>query len=69
MRLASNSADYLVNLSLVFTDLDERERAIACLLRALGVNAEHPDAHLAMAQNLLAQGDMAPGWIEDQWRT
>jgi len=68
VRLAPNSADYLVNLSLVFTDLDERERAIACLLRALGVNAEHADAHLAMAQNLLAQGDMASGWIEYEWR-
>lgn len=68
VRLAPNSADYLVNLSLVFTDLDERERAIACLLRALGVNAEHADAHLAMAQNLLALGDMASGWIEYEWR-
>jgi hypothetical protein len=68
VRLAPNSADYLVNLSLVFTDLDQRERAIACLLRALGVNAEHADAHLAMAQNLLAQGDMASGWIEYEWR-
>jgi Tfp pilus assembly protein PilF len=68
MRLAPNNADYLVNLSMVFTDLDERERAIACLLRALGVNAEHADAHLAMAQNLLAQGDMASGWIEYEWR-
>ena len=67
--LAPDNPDYLVNLSFVFTDLDERERAIACLLRALGVNAEHPDAHLAMAQNLLAQGNMAPGWIEYEWRT
>lgn len=68
VRLAPNNADYLVNLSLVFTDLDERERAVACLLRALGVNAEHADAHLAMAQNLLAQGDLAAGWIEYEWR-
>jgi hypothetical protein len=52
----------------VFTGLDERERAIACLLRARGVNAEHRGAHLAMAQNLLAQGDMASGWIEYEWR-
>ena len=68
IRLAPNSADYLVNLSLVFTDLDERDRAGACLLRALGVNAEHADAHLALAQNLLAQGEFAPGWLEYEWR-
>ena len=68
VRLAPNNPDYLVNLSLVFTDLDERDRAMACLLRALGLNAEHADAHLALAQNLLAQGEYAPGWLEYQWR-
>ena len=68
VRLAPNNSDYLVNLSLVFTDLDERDRAIACLLRALGVNAEHADAHLALAQNLLAQGEFEPGWLEYEWR-
>ena len=68
IRLAPNSADYLVNLSLVFTDLDERDRAAASLLRALGLNAEHADAHLALAQNLLAQGEFAPGWLEYEWR-
>jgi tetratricopeptide (TPR) repeat protein len=68
VRLAPNNSDYLVNLSLVFTDLDERDRAIACLLRAIGVNAEHADAHLALAQNLLAQGEFEPGWLEYEWR-
>jgi hypothetical protein len=68
VRLAPNNSDYLVNLSLVFTDLDERDRAIACLLRAIGINAEHADAHLALAQNLLAQGEFGPGWLEYEWR-
>ena len=68
IRLAPNNSDYLVNLSLVFTDLDERDRATACLLRALGVNAEHADAHLALAQNLLALGEFEPGWLEYEWR-
>jgi Tfp pilus assembly protein PilF len=68
VRLAPNNSDYLVNLSLVFTDLDERDRAAACLLRALGVNAEHADAHLALAQNLLALGEFEPGWLEYEWR-
>jgi tetratricopeptide (TPR) repeat protein len=68
VRLAPNNSDYLVNLSLVFTDLDERDRAIACLLRAIGINPEHADAHLALAQNLLAQGEFGPGWLEYEWR-
>ena len=68
VRLAPDSADNLVNLSLVLSDLDDRERALACLLRALGLNDSHADAHLAMAQNLLAQGELDSGWIEYEWR-
>ncbi len=68
VRLAPDSADNLVSLSLVLTDLDDRERAIACLLRAVGLNDHHADAHLALAQNLLARGEMDPGWIEYEWR-
>ncbi len=68
VRLAPNNPDNLVNLSLVYTDLDDRERAIACLLRALGLNPTHADARLALAQNLLARGELEPGWIEYEWR-
>ncbi len=68
VRLAPDSPDNLVNLSLVLTDLDDRERSIACLLRAIGLNDQHADAHLALAQNLLAQGELDPGWIEYEWR-
>ena len=39
IRLDPNNADHLVNMSLVFVDVDDRERAIACLLRALGPEA------------------------------
>ncbi len=68
IRLDPNNVENLVNLSLVFTDTDDRERAIACLLRAIGVKHDHADAHLALAQNLLATGDFDPGWIEYEWR-
>ncbi len=68
VRLAPESPDNLVNLSLVFTDIDERDRSIACLLRALGLNPSHADARLALAQNLLARGEFEPGWIEYEWR-
>jgi Flp pilus assembly protein TadD len=68
VRLDPTNADNLVNLSLIFVDVDDRERAIACLLRALGQKHEHADGHLALAQNLLAMGDFAPGWLEYEWR-
>ena len=63
IRLDPQNADHLVNLSLVFTDVDDREHAIACLLRALGLKPDHADGHLALGQNLLAMGDFEPaGW-------
>ncbi len=68
IRLDSQNADHLVNLSLVFTDMDDREHAVACLLRALGLKPDHADGHLALGQNLLAMGDFEPGWKEYEWR-
>jgi Tfp pilus assembly protein PilF len=68
IRLDGNNPDHLVNLSLVFVDVDDRDRAAACLLRALGLKHDHADAHLAMAQNLLASGEFDPGWMEYEWR-
>ena len=68
VRLDPQNADHLVNLSLVFTDVDEREHALACLLRALGLKPDHAEGHLALGQNLLAMGDFEPGWKEYEWR-
>jgi hypothetical protein len=68
VRLDPNNADHLVNMSLVFVDGDDRARAVACLLRALGLKHDHADGHLALAQNLLALGDFEPGWMEYEWR-
>ena len=68
IRLDPNNAEHLVNLSLVFVDVDDRDRAMACLLRALGLKHDHADGHLAMAQNLLAMGDFDAGWREYEWR-
>ena len=68
IRLDPNNADHLVNMSLVFVDIDDRERAIACLLRALGLKHDHADGHLAMAQILLSIRDFQSGWPEYEWR-
>lgn len=68
VRLAPDNPDNLVNLSLALTDIDEREQATACLIRAIGLNDQHADAHLALAQLLLARGEFEPGWTEYEWR-
>ncbi len=68
VRLDPGNADNLVNLSLIFVDVDDRERAIACLLRALGQKHDHADGHLALAQNLLAIGEFPSGCLEYEWR-
>ncbi len=68
IRLDASNPENLVNLSLIFIDADDRDRAIACLLRALGLKHDHADGHLALAQNLLALGDFESGWREYEWR-
>ena len=68
IRLDAGNPEHLVNLSLVFVDVDDRDRAMACLLRALGLKHDHADGHLAMAQTLLAMGDFDAGWMEYEWR-
>src|ERR1700750_917121 len=68
IRLDPQNADHLVNLSLVFTDGDDRDHDVACLLRALGLRHDHADGHLALGQNLLAMGEFEPGWVEYEWR-
>jgi tetratricopeptide (TPR) repeat protein len=68
IRLDPANPERLVNLSLIFVDVDDRDRATACLLRAIGLRHDHPDGHLALAQTLLAAGDFEPGWMEYEWR-
>lgn len=68
IRLEPNDATNLVNLSLVLTDMDQHENAVACLIRALGLNPDHADGHLALAENLLALGDYGAGLKEYEWR-
>lgn len=68
VRLDAANPEHLVNLSLIFVDVDDRDRAMACLMRALGLKHDHADGHLAMAQILLAMGNFDPGWMEYEWR-
>ncbi|MBS0559540.1 MAG: tetratricopeptide repeat protein [Proteobacteria bacterium] len=62
------STDSLVTLAMVQIDLDQHEQAKISLMRAIGNHPDAPEPHLGLAQVLLAQGEMAPGWIEYEWR-
>jgi tetratricopeptide (TPR) repeat protein len=64
----STSAEFLVGLAMIQIDLDQQEQAAISLLRAIGHKHDSPEAHLALAQVLLAQGETAPGWMEYEWR-
>jgi Tetratricopeptide repeat/Glycosyltransferase family 9 (heptosyltransferase) len=66
--LNPKSAAHLVGLALALIDQDERVKAMACLLRAIGQDPKDAPAHLALGQMLLAQGEMGPGWREYEWR-
>jgi Flp pilus assembly protein TadD len=68
VKLNAGVPQFLVNLALAQIDLDQREPATACLLRAIGIAPEDASAHLALGQVLLAGGQMQPGWIEYEWR-
>ncbi len=64
----STNADFLVVLAMIQIDLDQHDQARVTLLRAIGHKPDSPEAHLALAQVLLAQGETAPGWMEYEWR-
>jgi len=68
VRLDPANPEHLVNLSLIFVDCDDRDRATTCLLRALGLKHGYADGHLALAQVLLAQAKFDAGWLEYEWR-
>ena len=68
VRMSPSNPQFLVNFALALVDIDERERALACLLTAIGHAPKDAAAHLALGQMLLAQGEMQAGWREYEWR-
>lgn len=60
--------EHLVHIGLALRDQNELEPAKACLLRAIGLQHDHADAHLGLGEVLLANGEYTPGFMEYQWR-
>lgn len=71
-RRASGIAprDYFcrLNLGLVYRDLGDEEQALACFMGVLAERPDYHDAHLGIAEILLARGEFAAGWIEYEER-
>ena len=68
VQLHPDNPQFLVNLARASIDIGDRDQAIACLVRALGVAPNDAAAHMELAQILLARGEMDAGWIEYEWR-
>src|SRR5579875_1981243 len=68
VRLAPQSARYLITLGKALIDQGNRDEAIVAFLLALAREPANAEAHLAIGQILLAQGEWRPGWLEYEWR-
>jgi Flp pilus assembly protein TadD len=68
VKLAPGNVGCLLNLGKVYMDRGEYDQALLYFYTVLGRNPEDPEAHLAIGQILLMQGDFRPGWIEYEWR-
>jgi len=56
------------NLGIALKDNGQFDQAITCFGRALEINPDYIEAHIHLAHALLTTGDLAQGWIENQWR-
>jgi tetratricopeptide (TPR) repeat protein len=68
LELRPDYPEAYVNLSNAMRDLGRPVEAAECCRRALELRPNYPTAHSNLALALLAQGDMAAGWPEYEWR-
>lgn len=68
VRLQSDHAEAWCNLGTVFLDSGRPAEAMGYAERALAARADFPEARWNMAQALLAQGDLAQGWRQYEYR-
>jgi tetratricopeptide (TPR) repeat protein len=65
---APNFTEAHTNLGVALGNLRRLDEAVACYRRALAIKPDFAEAHLYLATTLLAQGEMAAGWAEYEWR-
>jgi tetratricopeptide (TPR) repeat protein len=55
-------------LGTTLQELARLDEAVACFRRTVDLRPDYPEAHRNLAMGLLAQGDLAAGWVENEWR-
>ena len=68
VRLAPTNTACLLNLGKVHMDRGAYDQALLYFFTVLGRKPDDAEAHLAIGQILLMQGEMRPGWVEYEWR-
>lgn len=69
LRMNDETPDIWTNHALTLTDVDRFDEAKVYLIKAIGLDHENGDAHLGLAQVLLAEGDYQRGFAEYEWRS
>jgi len=67
-RLQPNLAEAHVNLGVVLQEQRFLDDAALCFRRAIALRPTSCNAHFNLAMTLLAQGELAEGWKEYEWR-
>ena len=68
LGVSPNCPETYINLGNTLRDQKRPDEAIACYHRALDLKPDWPEAHCCLGMALLAQGDLAAGWQEYEWR-
>jgi tetratricopeptide (TPR) repeat protein len=68
IALSPDFAEAHNNLGTALRSLQRLDEAVASYRRAVRLDPEYADAHNNLAMTLLAQGDLAAGWPEYEWR-
>ena len=68
IRLEPGAADPHVKLGAVLFESGRPAEAAACLRQAVALAPRHAEAHSYLSMALLAQGDLAGGFAEYEWR-
>ena len=67
VRLAPDNARIVCNLAMVMPPDRERDR-IDLFRKALSLNSDLPEAHIAIGYHHLSEGRLAEGWRHYEWR-
>jgi tetratricopeptide (TPR) repeat protein len=68
LALRPHDADALLNLGTAQKELGRLDEAATCYRKVLALEPQHPEAHCNLGIVLLAQGELAEGWRQHEWR-